>query len=150
MASEYDFDVPAHWGYFIPDSDVLTSADALAIEEWFATPHPKLYTASAVPSRKSGGSSGRASPASAPVKREAREGVVCSVKSGNKGSAVAGSAKGGAGAASKRPGGKADGENDALKAMLAEHNKKIKKTTFEPRQHSVKDVKTVRCDGFLG
>ena len=51
--SDYDFDCPPNWGYFVPDAEVF--ADSLcpaAVEEWFLQPHPTLL--SSKPRRSSG------------------------------------------------------------------------------------------------
>jgi hypothetical protein len=143
MADPFDFDLPANWGYFVPEPLPLHSTfnhDSDVVEEWFRVPHAKLLEAA---QRKSGGMPSVPQPSkaavAAAVMKEVREGAYCS----SKGKSRAASSPGRGNRGGSGPSAKSEPENDPIQAMLAEHNKKFKKVTYEPRQHSVKDVKQV-------
>lgn len=146
----FDFDLPSDWGYYVPEPLPLTSTfdhDCDVVEEWFRVPHTKLLE---VTQRKSGGIPSATQPSkaavAAAVMKEVREGAHCA----SKGRMRAGSSPArGKGGGSRQPTTKPEPENDPIQAMLAAHNKKFKKTTYEPRQHSVKDVKQVTLPAKL-
>jgi hypothetical protein len=150
--AEFEFDVPAGWGGSIP-SGPRSHDMHLEIEEWFRVPHAALLERA----RKSTGSAAAAGtpvPTKSPtVHRDVRKGTTVTSAStsrvnsskivvvGPKNSDAKQTKAAKPSNGSKRA---EDAENSHLLALLAEHNKKFRKTTYEPRQHNVRDVRRVR------